>query len=265
MAERHVVIDARYCGPPDSANGGYVCGLLAGILGRSSEVTLRHPPPIDRRLLIRRAGEGGVALFDGDEVVAEAVPTRLEVDLPNPVSRREAVEAAGRYPGFARHPFPTCFVCGPERAEGDGLCIFAGPVTGRDVVAAPWTPNRTLAGEDGLVRPEFLWAALDCPGAFASGLPETPMVLGRLWATLIRPVRPAQGCVVMAWSAGSERRKRFAGSAVFGMTARSSRSPGLLGSASRPTPRPRQGHRRRRSRSCGGRLQFGTQDRRAGS
>lgn len=149
MAERHVVIDARYCGPPDSANGGYVCGLLAGILGRSSEVTLRHPPPIGRRLLIRGAGEGGVALFDGDEVVAEAVPTRLEVDLPNPVSRREAVEAAGRYPGFARHPFPTCFVCGPERTEGDGLRIFAGPVTGRDVVAMDPHPDARWRGRPG--------------------------------------------------------------------------------------------------------------------
>jgi hypothetical protein len=215
VAEGKVVIEERYRGPPDSGNGGYVCGLIAGFLGGPAEVTLRRPPPIGRPLSIRGAGEGGAALFDEDEMVAEAVPTYLDVGHPNPVARREAVEAAARYPGFALHPFPTCFVCGPDRAEGDGLRIFVGPI-GRDVVAAPWTPDRTLADEDGVVRPEFVWAALDCPGAFASGFPETPMVLGRLWAKLLRPVRSAQGCVVMAWSEGYERRKRFAGSAVFG-------------------------------------------------
>ena len=40
--------------------------------------------------------------------------------------RDEAVAASATYPGFSAHPFPTCFVCGPERAEGDGLRLFPG-------------------------------------------------------------------------------------------------------------------------------------------
>lgn len=215
VGEQVLVIDARFCGPPDSGNGGYVSGLLAAFLGRSVEVTLHRRPPIGRPLL-RRATERGLALFDGDELVAEGVPARLELNVPDPVHSSDARKATRSYPGFARHPFPTCFVCGPQREEDDGLRIFPGPVTERDVVAAPWTPGRTLANGEGLVRPEFVWAALDCPGAFANGFPEIPMVLGRLTVELVRPVLSGQAFVVVGWSEGSEGRKRFAGTALLG-------------------------------------------------
>ncbi|MGH2812634.1 MAG: hypothetical protein ACRDI1_07985 [Actinomycetota bacterium] len=81
---------------------------------------------------------------------------------------------------------------------------------------APWTPDRSLAGTDGLVLPEFLWAALDCPGAFANGVPESTMVLGRLGARLLEPVESGQRCVAVAWSEGVEGRKHFAGTALLG-------------------------------------------------
>ena len=216
MAERDVVIDGRYCGPPDSGNGGYVCGLVAGILGGPAEVTLRRPPPIGRPLRVVGGPDNTVALLDQDEVVAEGLSARPEVHLPGPVTQEEAREAAGRYPGFSIHPFPTCFVCGPQRAEGDGLRIFTGPVVGRELVAAPWTPDESLTSADGVVGQEFLWAALDCPGAFANGFPEIAMVLGRLSAEVVRPVRLGQPCVVVGWSEGSEGRKHFAGTAIFG-------------------------------------------------
>jgi hypothetical protein len=216
VGEQYVVIDGRYCGPPDSGNGGYVCGLVAGILGGPAEVTLRRPPPIGRPLRVLGGPESAVALLDRDEVVAEGVSARPEVHLPGPVTQEEAIEAAGRYRGFSLHPFPTCFVCGPQRAEGDGLRIFTGPVTGLGLVAAPWTPDETLTSADGLVRPEFVWAALDCPGAFANGFPEIAMVLGRLSAEVVGPVKPGQSCVVLGWSEGSEGRKHFAGTAIFG-------------------------------------------------
>jgi hypothetical protein len=214
VGEQHLVIEERYCGPPGSGNGGYVCGLLARILGGPVEITLRRPPPIGRPLLVRRAAERGVTLLDEGEVVAEGGRAHPEVNLPPPVSLEDAAEAAGRYPGFALHPFPTCFVCGPQRGEGDGLRIFAGPVVGLEVVAAPWTPDRTVAGPDGLIEPQFVWAALDCPGAFANGFPQTSMVLGRLAAKVLLPVRPGQRCVVVGWSEGSEGRKRVAGTAL---------------------------------------------------
>jgi hypothetical protein len=35
----------RFCGPPDSGNGGYVCGFFVGFV-EGAEVTLRLPPPL---------------------------------------------------------------------------------------------------------------------------------------------------------------------------------------------------------------------------
>lgn len=122
---------------------------MAGIIGRAAEVTLRRPPPIGRALVVRRFNDGSVAILDGEAVVADGVSADVEVEAPEPVGLRDAVEAARRYPGFALHPFPTCFVCGPERDEGDGFRIFPGSVAGRQIVAAPWIPDQTLAGADG--------------------------------------------------------------------------------------------------------------------
>ncbi|HEX6207237.1 MAG TPA: hypothetical protein VF058_02650 [Actinomycetota bacterium] len=73
-----------------------------------------------------------------------------------------------------------------------------------------------LANGGGTIRPEFVWAALDCPGAFATGFPGAPMVVGRLAARVVRSARVGERCVVMGWSEGSEGRKRFAGTAVLG-------------------------------------------------
>jgi len=45
-----IIIDKRYCGPPNSGNGGYVCGRLAQHIPGGAEVTLRAPPPLDKPL-----------------------------------------------------------------------------------------------------------------------------------------------------------------------------------------------------------------------
>jgi hypothetical protein len=215
VSEQEIVIQERFCGPPDSGNGGYVCGLVARIIGGAAEVTLRRPPPIGRGLVVHRSSSG-VAILDGEAVVAQGVSADVDVEAPEPVGLEDAAEAARRYAGFALHPFPTCFVCGPHRHEGDGLRIFPGSVAGRPIVAAPWMPHQSLVGADGRVRPEVVWAALDCPGAFAHGFPEIPMVLGRFGARVLRAVEAGEECVAVGWSAGVEGRKYFAGTALFG-------------------------------------------------
>ena len=46
-----LTIPARFNGPPASANGGYTCGLVAGLVGAEDvSVSLRLPPPISKPL-----------------------------------------------------------------------------------------------------------------------------------------------------------------------------------------------------------------------
>src|SRR6267154_1295695 len=65
-----VIIDKRYCGPPNSGNGGYICGRLARHIPGGAEVTLRAPPPLDRPLDVAAMDDGSWELRDGAAVVA---------------------------------------------------------------------------------------------------------------------------------------------------------------------------------------------------
>jgi hypothetical protein len=216
-----LTIDSRFCGPPRMGNGGYVCGRLAAFApGPTVEVTLMRPTRLDRALPVEIGAEGTVVLREGATEIARARAAALDIEAPLPVLRPDAVEASTRYVGFVAHAFPKCFVCGPERAAGDGLRIFPGALgDGREVVAAPWTPDPSLAEEGGAgISPAFVWAALDCPGAFAlmTGDAGKPMLLGRLTARVDGSVSPGEACVVVAWRIGEEGRKLIAGSAVYG-------------------------------------------------
>ena len=45
-----MTIPRRFRGPPNSGNGGYVCGMLARNIAGAAEVTLRAPPPLETAL-----------------------------------------------------------------------------------------------------------------------------------------------------------------------------------------------------------------------
>jgi len=214
-----MLVASRFNGPPTSGNGGYSSGAAAvasGIAG-TVEVTLRTPPPLDVELEARPMA-GAVEFRHGDVLVAEARAGSLDLEPIEPVGFDAAVIAAERYPGLLEHPYPTCFVCGPHRAPGDGLRIFAGSVDGRDVAAAPWVPDASL-GDGDRVRPEFVWAALDCPSWFGFANFETwegRPLLGRLTAEVRRSPRVGERCIVHGWRLGRDGRKVFAASMVTG-------------------------------------------------
>jgi hypothetical protein len=219
-----LVIKPRYCGPPGTGNGGYVSGLIAGYLGGPAEVTLRRPPPLGTPLAVERAGDLAIRVLDGRTLVAEATgaPGSLAVELPAPVSVQHA-RTAGRGSPLRthpdEHPFPRCFVCGPDRALGDGLRIHVGRVAGRNLSADAWYPDGSLAGPDGRVRAEFLWAALDCPGGLGafgdSMLDGPPFVLGRFSVRQTGAVRAGEPHAVAGWRLAEDGRKMLAGSALF--------------------------------------------------
>jgi hypothetical protein len=213
-----VVIERRFRGPPESANGGYACGVLAANLNGAgaAEVTLRAPPPLDRPLGVESAGDGA-RLLEGDRLLAEAAPAAPPaLELPDPVSLEDARAAREASPMQESHPYPECFVCGSARARGDGLCVTCGPVAGRELVAAPLETDGTMADADGRVRDELVWAALDCPGGIATMLvPDIGLsVLGRLRAAVRSPLEAGRDYVAVGWPISRDGRKLRAGTAI---------------------------------------------------
>lgn len=217
-----IVIESRFNGPPDSANGGYTCGLLAAAIDGPAEVTLRQPPPLQRELTVSRDGDRALLLAD-DQLVAEAAPTADTWYVPSAVSLDEARAAITRSHFLVLpRPFETCFVCGPSRASRDGLEIYPGPVEGRDNLhAAAWKPDATVARDDGYVRPEIVWASLDCPTSSpvanwsTPGETPRPIVLARLAVDAPTPIPADAEYVITAWRIAVDGRKRQAGAALF--------------------------------------------------
>lgn len=216
-----VTVPARFNGPRRSGNGGYSAGALASFVEGPAEISLRRPVPLDAALRVERGEAGEVNVLDGWDLVAEvrAVPD-FALEVPAPVGVEEARAAMPGYRGPLDGEFSTCFVCGRQRE--DALGVFAGPVPGRDLVASTWTPPEWAAGEGGAVRPEVVWAVLDCPTYFAAYLhhpdPLPPGVLARFTARLDAPVPAGEEHVVIAWPLGADGRKHHAGSAVLTTT-----------------------------------------------
>jgi hypothetical protein len=198
-------IPTRFNGPPSTGNGGWSAGAFAVEAGAEPggpvlEVTLRVPPPLATEL---RLEDGSV--LDGDTLIATVAEVGGPLPAVDPVTLPEAVEAARSYPGHTAHPFPTCYVCGPDRT--DGLRIFSGPLPdGR--TAAPWT----VPAEAGL---PVVWAALDCPGGWTALRNNRPYVLGRIAVDVSALPDPGTTCVVLGEAIAFSGRKAMVRSSVY--------------------------------------------------
>jgi hypothetical protein len=179
------------------------------------ECTLRAPVPIDVPLQLDPTVEGAL-LKNGEKLIAEARPTAITVTPPAPVNFDVAHHAMASSPALdSRHPFPTCFVCGPKRAAHDGLRIFPASITG-EVFAAAWVPDREFGDGKGHLLPELLWAAMDCPTGFAAGFPTAgKLVTGRLAVQQLKSIRTETQCVLMSWPLGIEGRKHFSAACLY--------------------------------------------------
>ena len=216
-----LVIAPRFCGPPGTGNGGYVCGRIAAYADGPVTVTLRQPPPLATPMAVERAGDSSVCVYLGRTLIAEAAPSPgiPALEIPGPVSMTEAHAVAGCARYYTDPAFPDCFVCGTARGPGDGLRILSGPLAGRPLWAAPWTPDPSVTDASGRVRPEVAWAALDCPSgiaaAEAAGLtPDTAILLGQMTASLAALPAVGDECLVIAWPGRRDGRKLLAGSAL---------------------------------------------------
>ena len=210
-------VASRFNGPPNSGNGGYTVGMVGKHLGPEVEVTLKRPIPVDQTMQVVADPAGVATLLHADAEIASARTTELDVDIPEAISFAEAAAARANYPGYQNHPFPNCYVCGTNRCCGDGLCLFTGTI-GEGVVASSWVPTAEHLDDQGIVAPEFICAALDCPGAWSLidryGI-EGQVVLGRMAYRLEKPIYAGEKYVVMGWAQGREGRKSFCGTAVY--------------------------------------------------
>ena len=151
-------------------------------------------------------------MLDGDEIVADATPAQVELPVPR-APEFDAVSAAGAGFRGAPHHNPGCFGCGPERGPGDGLGLRPAPCAGLAGVASTWVPEADAAGPGGAVRPELIWAALDCPGAYALAHP-TMVLLGRIAVRIDRAPRAGERLRALGWPLGREGRKLHVGTAL---------------------------------------------------
>ncbi|MFI1868758.1 hypothetical protein [Streptomyces jumonjinensis] len=203
-ANRTIRVGPRYNGPPNSANGGYVSGLIAARARRMLEtdgdlaVQLHAPPPLGTGLRLTRTGKRA-HVWHGEDLIATASP-QVSVTAPvDFVPPADAEHAMRRYEGHRSHPFPTCFVCGP--GHRDGLRLAPGPVPGSgNQVACLWTPDAACGDGTGAVAEELVWAALDCPGGWTLDPLRSPLVLGRMAARI--PVLPRVGETVVVVGRG---------------------------------------------------------------
>jgi hypothetical protein len=215
-------IPSRFHGLPTAGHGGYTCGMVAALLGGApAQVSLRCPPPLDRDLEVVQTN-GPISVRDGDRLVAEGVRAELDLEPTDAVDPGQAADISRR--GYDRwaadHPSPRCFVCGPERQPGDGLRLFPGPLgDGRFAVA--WTPDAALADNHGRVKPQYVWAALDCPtvAPLIDSWRDGPL-LAALHVRIDAPVTAGVPHAIVAWPLTVDGRKRRAACAIFDATGR---------------------------------------------
>jgi len=235
-----LLVPRRFCGPPSSGNGGWTAGALAALIPHDCpedrsrswptiRVALRQPPPLDSPMTVSEDDGSTVATFGG-AVVARATVVEDRPMTVEPVSPAEARAASATYPGHTSHPFPTCFACGTDRGEGDGLRIFPGRVADQDGpdqqsrvrVAATWSPHPSVGEDfhayaDELPRASLAttWAALDCIGGWAGDLTERLMVLAGMTARVDALPVIGEQHVVVGLALGQEGRKTFTASTLY--------------------------------------------------
>ncbi len=215
-----LLVPHHFHGPPDSGNGGYTCGLIAEALDFTPQITLRKPIPLNSPLQLSQQADGSYQLLqeqDNSLVSSIAVAGDFLLEVPEAISFEAATAASQQYLGHrAVLAYPSCFVCGVQRAAGEGLHIYAGSVPNSAYYAAPWVPATQLATTDGFIPPRYIWAALDCPGAYAAmGKTVKNLLLGRMSAQKYHPLLAGQQSVLMAWLMAQEGRKYHTGTALY--------------------------------------------------
>lgn len=203
-----LAIHSRFAGPPGMANGGYVAGLMAG--SGPARVVLRRPVPLDHPLTLE-VGAHSARLRDGDTELTQASATKM----PRPIGWTADAEILEELPdpaGAELHPFPRCFVCGPEHDTGLNLRMKR---VDRGIGALFLPPADDPTGE---VPLPYIVGALDCISGWASYAPGEAGVLGTIEFAVMSIPEPGEMLIAVAEAVSQEGRKRLARSTVRAMS-----------------------------------------------
>lgn len=217
-----LIIDARYNGPRGLGNGGYIAGALAAFVSGDAEVRILKGFPLVTPLAIQRHTDGSASCHLGDEELGRARPIALDLAVPPPPSLSAARAATERFRCIHVSDPRGCYVCSPKRSPGDGLRLLCGPLMPEEsasaAVAGVWRPDAELADGAGRIPSRLVWAALDCPGAYAIAAlaPDAGrQLLGTCAASLKQPLNAGESYILSSWQiAPPEGRKRFMGVAM---------------------------------------------------
>lgn len=218
-----IVVPRQFRGPPFTANGGYICGVLSNAVGGRGAAMLRSGVPLDVEVTLSPAEDGGVTLHNAEGVLlGTAKPANDEAIPPTPPappSIEEAREAQSASPFAERSLHRGCFSCCIEREDGEGLGVHVGQLAGAPVgeCAGLWTPHANFADADGTIPDEITWGALDCSGSMAWFIKTGVHVglLGTMAGEVLKKPKAGETYVVVAWTREAEGRKHFAGVALF--------------------------------------------------
>jgi len=219
--EHTLFIEKRYNGPPDSANGGYVAGLMTNFVDGDYEITLKAPPPLEKDLRLIIDKDNNLELRNEELIIATGVPVNFDIKYPFPVGFKNAIEPTKLSP-LRKMNTNTCFGCG---CRAGGLNLFSGIVKKHESDKMTITTveitdefSDKFVDDSGNITKEIIWTLLDCPGAHTSMLydPDIIVLLGRMAVHIVKPIPVNQQYYVVAWQTGEiERRKHFTSTALY--------------------------------------------------
>ncbi|HEY9235287.1 MULTISPECIES: hypothetical protein [Phenylobacterium] len=218
-----IVVPRQFRGPPFQANGGYICGVLAGAVGGRGVAMLRSGVPLDTAVRIEPGEDGAVTLVNAEGAILGSARPADDSQIPNPPPAPPTVEEAKTFAAasqFAERSLHRgCFSCCIEREAGEGLGVHVGQIDGAPLgqCAGVWTPHENFALDDGTIPDEITWGALDCSGSMAWWIKTGSAVglLGTMAGEVLRKPKVGETYVVVAWAREVEGRKHFAGVALF--------------------------------------------------
>jgi hypothetical protein len=217
-----IIVPRQFRGPPVTANGGYICGVLSNAVGGRGAAMLRSGVPLDVAVTLTEAEDGSVTLTNSEGLLLGTAKPADDSAIPAPpaapsVEQARAFGAASPFASRSLHR--GCFSCCIEREAGEGLGVFVGQIEGapEGTCAGVWTPHANFADADGTIPDEITWGALDCSGSMAwwikTGAPVG--LLGTMAGEVLRKPKAGETYVVVAWAREVEGRKHFAGVALF--------------------------------------------------